>query len=138
VRDYNRAWDYYAGMSAAEIEAHIRQDTVGWRPTWPMGRWPDFASRTHRAASDGPFGHRFGTAGGRGSDARANPEPALDRQALDALDLDWPLTLAQLKARYKELVKSLHPDLNGADRGAEERLKVINLAYATLRQSLVA
>ena len=40
VRDYNRAWDYYAGMTPVEIEAIVRRDTVWERPTWPLGRWP--------------------------------------------------------------------------------------------------
>ena len=39
-----------------------------------------------------------------------------------------------LRARYKELAKQLHPDLNGADRGAEERMKDVNRAYSLLRQ----
>jgi curved DNA-binding protein CbpA len=53
--------------------------------------------------------------------------------ALDVLELSWPLTLADVKSRYKELVKLHHPDANGGDKAAEERLKVINLAYSTLK-----
>ncbi|MGK4422195.1 hypothetical protein ACSLVQ_28490, partial [Klebsiella pneumoniae] len=37
VRDYNRQWDYFAGMSSADIESHLRQATVWERPTWPLG-----------------------------------------------------------------------------------------------------
>jgi hypothetical protein len=37
VRAYNAAWNFYAGMSVAEIEAEIRNDTVWQRPTWPLG-----------------------------------------------------------------------------------------------------
>src|SRR3974377_414485 len=37
VRAYNAQWNYYAGMSAAEIEAEIRNDTGWQRPTWPLG-----------------------------------------------------------------------------------------------------
>ena len=33
VRAYNSAWNYYAGMSDAEIEAEIRHDTVWQRPS---------------------------------------------------------------------------------------------------------
>ncbi len=52
------------------------------------------------------------------------------------MGLTWPLTMPALKARYKELAKTHHPDANGGDRAAEERLKTINLAYATLRNRL--
>ena len=43
------------------------------------------------------------------------------------------MTLDEVKTRYKELAKRHHPDANGGDRAAEERLKTINLAYAALR-----
>jgi DnaJ-domain-containing protein 1 len=60
------------------------------------------------------------------------------REPLTTLGLDWPTTLDQVKARYKTLAKRHHPDANGGDRAAEERLKVINLAYAALRTRLSA
>jgi curved DNA-binding protein CbpA len=44
------------------------------------------------------------------------------------------VTLIEIKARYKQLVKENHPDSHGGDRAFEERLKVINLAYASLVQ----
>ena len=42
-----------------------------------------------------------------------------------------------MKTRYKELAKRHHPDANGGDRDAEERLKTINLAYAAVRSRLM-
>ena len=58
-----------------------------------------------------------------------------ERNALDVLELSWPLTQAAVKSRYKELVKIHHPDANGGARAAEEKLKEINAAYSTLRAS---
>ena len=58
-----------------------------------------------------------------------------ERNALDVLELSWPLTQAAVKYRYKELVKIHHPDANGGARAAEEKLKEINAAYSTLRAS---
>ena len=49
------------------------------------------------------------------------------------LNLSAPVDLAAVKARYKALVKQHHPDANGGDRDAEERLKSINHAYGTLK-----
>ena len=37
-----------------------------------------------------------------------------------------------IKARYKELVKRLHPDANGGDRSSETRLQDVIVAYKTL------
>ena len=48
--------------------------------------------------------------------------------------LQPPVSLARLKARYKELVKRHHPDANGGDKVAEEKLKLINVAYGLLKR----
>ena len=138
VRDYNRAWNYYAGMDESEVEAHIRNDTVWQRPTWPLGSWHSF--RPRNAESGVRFRDPFGffrddsrPAEG-GTDARRNLPPA-ERQALTVLELSPPVTRDEIKIRYKGLVKQLHPDANGGDKEAEERLKLINQAYSTLKHS---
>jgi hypothetical protein len=134
VRAYNAAWDYYKGMSPAEIEAELRRDTSWQRPTWPLGRlgsaiWDQefLDSRLDHVLSHRP----------RRPPPKASDAPPELREPLAALGLSWPVTLPAVKARYKELAKRNHPDANGGDRAAEERLKVINLAYATLRSRLV-
>ena len=63
-------------------------------------------------------------------------EPKTEEQrALAMLDLAPPVKADEVKLRYKELVKRLHPDANGGDKEAEERLKLINDAYSTLKRS---
>jgi DnaJ domain len=132
VRAYNAAWDYYRGMSPGQIEAELRSDISWQRPTWPLGRlggrdWRNPAWLEEPLAS----------LGGRASRApRTDAAPAELKAHLATLELGWPVTLEALKARYKELAKRHHPDANGGDRSAEERLKTINLAYATLRTRL--
>jgi curved DNA-binding protein CbpA len=42
-------------------------------------------------------------------------------------------TPPEIKARYKDLVKRLHPDANGGDRSNEDRLREIINAYNVLR-----
>jgi curved DNA-binding protein CbpA len=55
---------------------------------------------------------------------------------MKVLELDPPLTAVAVKARYKELVKRHHPDANGGDQASEEKIKLINEAYATIMNSL--
>ncbi len=130
VREYNAAWNYYAGMSEAEIEAEIRADTVWQRPTWPLGsrlgarihmRWEDYGLLDPEEAAE------------RARERARTRTP--QEEALAVFGLELPLTMPALKARYKELVKRHHPDSHGGDKGAEEKLKVINQAYATLKSS---
>ena len=173
IREFNKSWDYFAGMSPDQIEAHVRRDLVGWRPTWPLGRLsaqqaaPDArATRngpkgagtrgTRRArpqAQEDPFaqardpfgffdenGPAAGLGGRRGRERGPNGRPATsdESKALRVMDLQFPFSLAELKRRYKELAKRLHPDANGGDKTAEERLKLVNQAYATLKNSVSA
>lgn len=129
VRAYNAQWNYYAGMSAAEIEAEIRNDTVWQRPTWPLGGRVGFRF--------GPKLRDFGMFGFEEEEERTvrKRPPSEQEQALAVFELALPITFLALKSRYKELVKLHHPDAHGGDKAAEERLKVINQAYSTLKTS---
>lgn len=135
VRVYNSAWDYYKGMSPEEIEAARRADTVGWRPTWPLGtrgRDDQIDPEYLRAAFSRLFDENM-FAGHQDAPPRV-PQPVTpEEEALAVMDLVAGATQEEVKARYKELVKLHHPDANGGDKAAEERLKLINQAYTFLK-----
>lgn len=138
VRDYNKAWDFYAGMSEQEIEAQVRQDTTWQRPTWPMGRWRTQSRSAREDLYNGasPFGPEWD--GEAAAEVRTRRPRTPEEEALAVLDLVPPVDFARIKARYRELAKAHHPDTNGGDKEAEERLKRINQAYRTLRASYAA
>ncbi len=137
VRAYNGSWDYYKGMSPGEIEAQIRADTSWQRPTWPLGRGGSAGNWEEEWLRD-PL-HVLSTGGVKRGHAPASVTAPTDlREPLRTLGLSWPTTLDAVKVRYKELAKRHHPDANGGSRESEERLKTINLAYATLRSRLIA
>lgn len=136
VREHNSRWDYFRGMSAADVERYLKDGQTGHRPTWSIG--------VNRAkAGTNPFSRLTDPLGifARGQEPN-RPEPprgrhigTLQRQALDTLDLDETASLKDVKARYKELVKQFHPDANGGDRSCEDRLKRVIRAYRILRAS---
>jgi hypothetical protein len=134
VREYNSAWDYYAGMTVNEIEAETRRDTTWQRPTWPMGQWAvherNLRDRIIRGCGF-EFGRDADPSDERPGGAKATRTP--EEQALEQLGLKPPVSFDHIKARYRELVKLHHPDCHGGDREAEEMLKVINQAYTTLK-----
>ncbi|WP_299437940.1 J domain-containing protein [uncultured Rhodospira sp.] len=143
VRAYNKAWNYCAGMSADEIETHVRTSTIWDRPTWRMGGGLGTGGRHFDPASlDDPLGV---FAAARDAEARHAREAATpfandsrEARALRVLDLDWPLTREDLRARYLVLVKRHHPDANGGDKHAEERFKKVSEAYRVLMAALEA
>lgn len=136
VRAYNRAWDYYKGMGPTEIEHELRADSGWQRPTWPLGRLGGFNPFESEYLRD-PLGVLRDTPlhkTRREPPRRRDEPPAELRAALDVLGLGWPLDAETLRARWKELAKRHHPDANGGDRQAEERLKDINRSYSLLRR----
>jgi len=136
VREYNAAWDFYKGMSSAQIEAHMRSDVIWQRPTWPLGRLGRGAVDDETIVDHLDILGAAGLRRGRAAPPSAAPPSPL-REPLHTLGLLWPVSLVDVKLRYKALAKIHHPDANGGDRAAEERLKTINLAYAALRAHFV-
>jgi hypothetical protein len=136
ARAHNESWDYFKGMSEREIESFRYEAVIGHRPTWPLGKR---GARMPDPFNSFDFDNAFG---GTKEKKEPNTPRRHERQvtrlqltAFDTLQLEPSATLIEIKARYKELVKRFHPDANGGDRGAEERLKQVIKAYGVLRAS---
>jgi hypothetical protein len=145
VRAYNQSYDYFRGMSDEALADYEKAAATGHRPTWTMGvnGWAkDAAAKARRSAPQfGDFGYSDPFELFTGGRKKAEPPPEakplrnLERKSLEELGLDATATAVQIKARYKELVKRLHPDANGGDRGSEGKLREIIQAYKYLRQA---
>ncbi|MEM9277402.1 MAG: J domain-containing protein [Pseudomonadota bacterium] len=141
VREYNKTYNYFSGLGDDDI-AKIQKDALtGHRPTWTMGVNKDgkkspYSEGDPRAAiADRVIARsmrRTGQMSGAGPAAR-KLRP-LERKAFDDLGMPSSASPDELKTKYKALVKKHHPDTNGGDRGAEERLRQIIQAYKILKQ----
>lgn len=140
VAEYNKRWNYFQGMSDAELAAYRAKEEVGHRPTWTFrsGRVDRFSSANRNIrqgrASD-PFA-MFGPGGDPAQPGAAKQRRRLTRlqaMALEVMQLEESATSPDIRARYAELVKRWHPDSNGGDRGAEENLQRVIKAYQTLK-----
>jgi hypothetical protein len=138
VREYNATYNYFNGMSAEDVAVYQREAIVGHRPTWSMG--VKRGDKNFREEGDDPsrMGDAFGTvrARSRRSSCVKPTRPAYGVAALKALEqlgLDDTADAASIKARFKELVKRLHPDANSGDRTNEDRLREIIRAYHYLK-----
>ena len=147
VKEYNKGYNYFSGLSDTEISRYQKEAITGHRPTWTIG--------VNKAAKNGPaHGHvRSGTAGaqqrirdpfgfvnaGRGRDPRLEPRArklkTLEAKAFDTLGLHANATAEDIKTAYKALVKKHHPDANGGDRGSEDRFRAVIQAYQLLKQA---
>lgn len=145
VRDYNKSYNWFSGMTDTDVSAWMNSRQTGHRPTWTMGSNPyvRHSRQTINGIHPDLFADPFDfLAGARDSAHRAEePQPRqrragpLERRCLDVLGLDETTTGPEIKVRYKELVKRHHPDANGGDRSSEDRLRSIIEAYNTLKAS---
>ena len=135
VREYNQSYNYFKGMSDNDVASFQKEAIIGHRPTWTMGaRQGDHGATTGASAADpmGPFHRARRRAGKPPVSSSIN---IAGRRALATLGLDESADAQTIRARYKELVKRLHPDANGGDRSREEKLREIIHAYKQLRSA---
>jgi hypothetical protein len=142
VRQFNAAYNYFEGWSTAEVEAFQKDAVIGHRPTWKTGTTGDSHGARSKASACGGFGEGLAdphdVLDGRLRRDRAAPArrlKPLERKSLDALGLPEGVDRAQIKARFKELVKLHHPDANGGDKRSENKLREIIQAYNYLKQA---
>ena len=132
IRAYNAAYNFFAGMSAEEIEA-AQSPIAGWdRATRafatngadPAPSWSDYKDPLDA------IGARFGQRGERARPARFTPR---EREALRTLKLGDDTDLHSVRKRYSELVRRYHPDRNGGDRAHEAELGRVIEAWQLLK-----
>ena len=141
--EYNKTWNFFAGMSEGEARRQREAIAIGDRPTWAFRasrqarEAANLAAKGERAQN---FSDPFSVFGAGAASARTQAQPAqrhigkIERQALSDLDLDSAATPEDVKTRYKELLKRCHPDNNGGDRSAEDKLTRVIRAYKTLKK----
>jgi hypothetical protein len=146
--EYNKQWNFFAGMSDAAIAEVQAGRLTGERPTWSFKA--SNRSREAAAQAKGPMGWNdpfslFGFGRADRSGVEAPPQRAdgrvlgkLERNALADLDLTDVADKAQIRVRYTELVKKCHPDSNGGDRSAEHKLQRVLKAWKTLKKAGLA
>jgi len=141
VREYNHSYNYFAGMSEDAVSRYQKDAVTGHRPTWKMGlgKRPNGAD-THAGydSAQDPFG-MFREFGGNWRPKSERTEPPgrtvrnAERKALSVMGLEPGATAADIKAKFKILVKRHHPDANGGDRACEDILREIIQAYNYLK-----
>jgi hypothetical protein len=146
VREYNNTYNYFSGMSDDEVAAFQKSAITGHRPTWAMGARAagseDAAARlratARQFAQQDPYELFPGGTGARPAEADQSRKPPIGkiaRKCLADLHLEPGATKAEIKTRFKQLVKRHHPDANGGDKGSEDRLREIIQAYNYLKQA---
>ncbi|MGI9521360.1 MAG: J domain-containing protein [Hyphomicrobiaceae bacterium] len=147
VRQFNASYNYFQGMSDAQVEDYQKDAAYGHRPTWKVGE-NAYVNGERRPATDADMDR---VKQSRGTDAQGfhtwrarqarddarRPQRKLkpiEKKSLKALGLAEGADKDEIKTRFKALVKRHHPDANGGDRGSEEKLREIIQAYNYLKR----
>ena len=135
IKEYNKSWDFYKGLTVNQIELSMRKDTVWDRPSWPLKGDPnkvldqinEFISNDYNLFKKDKDFREFDK--NRLEDVSLTPE---QNKALHLFGLKLPVNLEELKKKYKKLVKIFHPDVNDNNKEAEKKFKEISEAYKIL------
>ena len=124
----------------------MEESHTGHRPTWKMGTQKDPKGKKggpqFQANAEGLsyMGNVRDPHDILGADAKGKVAPKrsltkAQKEAFETLDLEDTADKKKIKLRYKELAKKYHPDTNGGDNAAVERLKHVIKAYQTLKSA---
>ena len=125
VKEYNKKWDYYKGLSPEEIELSIQHDTVWHKPSWKMsGAGPTSPLQDpFQLFPDSANPHQ------EGPKQKAFPKKtARFYEACAFMELPPDFTLEMLKKNYKKLAKKFHPDTSSI-KNADVLFKTLKETY---------
>ena len=108
--EYNRNWDYFAGLTAEEAAAREERERADYS---------GFKEREY-----------YGW-GGPGDGSRSRDE----LNALKALELDDDADFEAVKRAWRRLAKEYHPDVKPGDAQAAVRFQAIQAAFEVLRKA---
>lgn len=141
VREYNKNYNYFSGLSDDDIAKFQKQSQLGDRPTWKMGT-AKTASATTPMFADMKSGSAkaMRMRNPAAWDAAINRKPQrrlkpLEAKAMRTLGLKDSASEDEVRTAYKDLVKKHHPDANGGDRTSEERFRDVIQAYKILKSA---
>lgn len=148
VREYNKHYNYFSGMSDEEVAAFQAASMTGHRPTWNVGLGPRMYARATSSGNWRGYAYAFGMSdpyelfgtGAGNAECRngwphGRPLHNAERKSLRTLGLDEGATASQIRAQFKTLVLRHHPDQNGGDRSSEDKLREVIQAYQYLRKA---
>ncbi|MGH1399048.1 MAG: DnaJ domain-containing protein [Alphaproteobacteria bacterium] len=134
ARDYNKAWNFFDGMTEDDIQQQVYNSMYGDRPTWKYG--------VNGNAEEALYERAWKMYGGEGEAPNkkererakiGSSEYSKEHEAMAVMGLAPPLTFNGIKLRYRELALKHHPDRNQGCEKSEDILKDINMAYTILK-----
>ena len=144
AREYNKNWNFFSGMSDADITEWQVGARHGHRPTWDVRKNTGERAKANKkkvAGGTAATAEGYSMFGDGKEDIVTQPRRRLTKMQLKALNdlgLDETATKADARKRYTQLVKQLHPDANQGKRNTEESFQRVVSAMKVLKTTDLA
>ena len=127
IKEFNKNWNYFAGMNDDQICEFLKSDLTWHKPTQSFSSSDNFFKILWNNALKNEidksklkdqfnFNHN-------------------DIRAFGILGVSVGLKWSKIQEKFKKLVKKLHPDMNAGNKKYEDKLKIITLAYTQLKNT---
>jgi len=133
IKEFNKNWNYFAGMNDAEVVDFLKSDITWHKPTQGFSSSDNFFkvlwnNTLNDGFDDSKFKDHF-------ENSKKFKFDHNDIKAFSILGITVGLKWDKIQIKFKKLVKKFHPDINSGDKKFEEKLKVITLAYTQLKNT---
>jgi len=127
VKEFNKKWNYFAGMDDNQICEFLKSDMTWHKPTQSFSSSDNFFKILWNNALKNEFDKSR-----LKSQFNFNHN---DIKAFGILGVSVGLKWSKIQEKFKKLVKKLHPDMNAGNKKYEDKLKIITLAYTQLKNT---
>ena len=133
VKEFNKNWNYFSGMSDRQIYDWLKSDVVWHKPTQSFTSSDNFfkilwnnalKDELNKNKLNGHFDHM--------NKFKFNNN---DVKAFSILGVSVGIKWERVQEKFKKLVKKFHPDMNEGNKKYEDKLKIITLAYTQLKNT---
>ena len=133
VKEFNKNWNYFSGMSDEQICDFIKSDMTWHKPTQSFSSSDNFfkilwnnalKDELDKVKLDNNYNYM-----------RKFKYNNNDIKAFSILGISVGLKWEKIQEKFKKLVKKLHPDMNAGNKKFEDKLKIITLAYTQLKNT---
>ena len=138
IKLHNKNYNFFSDMTEEEIIDFQISSMTGHRPTWKMGSNHNASKKDFfEFYSDNKFDDPFDFFEEKKSNNKKyfGDGKSANSKALKELGLNGKPTKKEIQNKFKELVKRLHPDINGKNEENENKLKMVINAYNQLKTS---
>ena len=133
VKEFNKKWNYFSGMSDNQVYNFIKSDLTWHKPTQSFSSSDNFFKILwNNTLKDDVYSKKFDPSFDH---MRQYDFDHNDVKAFSILGINVGIKWEKVQEKFKKLVKKFHPDMNAGSKKYEDKLKIITLAYTQLKNT---